>query len=364
MLRDYTPEVGIDLHEGDSEDLPILSSRHLNVFAGAVQRGEERPRRGLAVQRRRGVGLVARPVQQRRRQPRGHPPQHVSGSRASSACWPRTAPPAGPPGRRRGRSSRTATASRTGASGRSSSVLEYYWQRRATIHQAVEDSIAFNKANVGRVVLRGSYPWTDFPGLAGTEGLPDTDAPLASRIIDPPPCGYFITEAQYSGPIGGPTMAGPPRGARRRAGHAAGGSHHPARPEAARADPDDVRHGVGDAVADRAGPAADRVPAHHGGGAELLEDAARGQVRRATRSRSGTSRRRSTSRSTGRSPRPSPTAPLRATCRGSRPRPRPGRCPRPAGAERRGDASRPRDQRQHHRHRAPLPRVATTRVRR
>ena len=29
MIRDYTPDVLIDNHEGDSEDLPILAARHL-----------------------------------------------------------------------------------------------------------------------------------------------------------------------------------------------------------------------------------------------------------------------------------------------------------------------------------------------
>ena len=31
MIRDYTPDVMVDNHEGDSEDLPILGARHLNV---------------------------------------------------------------------------------------------------------------------------------------------------------------------------------------------------------------------------------------------------------------------------------------------------------------------------------------------
>jgi hypothetical protein len=30
MLRDYTPDVAVDGHNGDSEDLPLLGPRHLN----------------------------------------------------------------------------------------------------------------------------------------------------------------------------------------------------------------------------------------------------------------------------------------------------------------------------------------------
>src|SRR3954465_13099616 len=39
-LRDYTPDVSIDNHEGDSEDLPILSPRHLNTYEPLFQEGK------------------------------------------------------------------------------------------------------------------------------------------------------------------------------------------------------------------------------------------------------------------------------------------------------------------------------------
>jgi hypothetical protein len=226
MLRDYTPEVGVDLHEGDSEDLPILSSRHLNVFpalfseartlvegwmynnaalsgwwhgpystGGDSHEGILRNTLGL----KNTVGMLAE-------------------NRASGG---NTRPAEGTQLANRNRKS-------YGSLYEEFQVLEYYWQRRAQIHAAVEQSIAFNKANVGRVVLRGSYAWGLFPAFP-VHGLPDRDDDPAddpavepnqstnpnaatgdyvnpSRIIDPPPCGYFITEAQYSGPIGGPTM--------------------------------------------------------------------------------------------------------------------------------------------------------------
>ena len=40
-LRDYTPDMALDLHEGDSEDLPILTSRHLNVYEPLAREGKE-----------------------------------------------------------------------------------------------------------------------------------------------------------------------------------------------------------------------------------------------------------------------------------------------------------------------------------
>jgi hypothetical protein len=48
-------------------------------------------------------------------------------------------------------------------------------------------------------VLRGSYPWP----LVGSVGAnpndqPDVDTPLASAILTPSPCGYFIPEIDYT----------------------------------------------------------------------------------------------------------------------------------------------------------------------
>ena len=40
MLRDYTPDVMLDNHEGDSEDLPILGARHLNVYEPLFEEGK------------------------------------------------------------------------------------------------------------------------------------------------------------------------------------------------------------------------------------------------------------------------------------------------------------------------------------
>ena len=40
MIRDYTPDVTLDNHEGDSEDLPILGARHLNVEQSLFDEGK------------------------------------------------------------------------------------------------------------------------------------------------------------------------------------------------------------------------------------------------------------------------------------------------------------------------------------
>ena len=53
----------------------------------------------------------------------------------------------------------------------------------------------------GRTVLRGSYPWPLVPSVGeNPNDQPDVDTPLASRILDPAPCGYFIPQAEYTAP--------------------------------------------------------------------------------------------------------------------------------------------------------------------
>ena len=95
MLRDYTPEVGVDLHEGDSEDLPILTSRHLNVYEPLFREGKDGLVEGWMYDNAAQSRLVARPVQQRAATATRASSATRSGSRTSSACWPRTAPSGG-----------------------------------------------------------------------------------------------------------------------------------------------------------------------------------------------------------------------------------------------------------------------------
>ena len=53
----------------------------------------------------------------------------------------------------------------------------------------------------GRTVLRGSYPWPLVPSVGeNPNDQPDVDTPLASRILDPAPCGYFIPQSEYTAP--------------------------------------------------------------------------------------------------------------------------------------------------------------------
>jgi hypothetical protein len=75
-------------------------------------------------------------------------------------------------------------------------LLEYHDENHSTIRRLVSESRAFQRANVGPIVFRGSYPWPPFPPLPSA---PDVDAPQPGAILEDPPCGYFLTEEQYTG---------------------------------------------------------------------------------------------------------------------------------------------------------------------
>ena len=75
-------------------------------------------------------------------------------------------------------------------------VLDYHRDELPTIQRLIAESIAFQTANVGRVVFRGSYPRPPFPPLLSA---PDVDAPTPAMILEDPPCGYFLSKEQYSG---------------------------------------------------------------------------------------------------------------------------------------------------------------------
>src|SRR5262245_22350236 len=80
--------------------------------------------------------------------------------------------------------------------------MRYFYARMHSIVALNKASVAYQSGNtVSRTVLRGSYPWPLTPSVgANPNDQPDVDTPLASRILDPGPCGYFIPQAEYDMP--------------------------------------------------------------------------------------------------------------------------------------------------------------------
>ena len=198
MLRDYTPEVGIDLHEGDSEDLPILSARHLNVYEPMFQEGKTGLVEGWMYQHGAESGWWHGPYSTGGDSHEGilrntfslkNTVGMLAENRASGGA---TRPAEGKQLANRNRKS-------YGSLYEEFTTLEYYWTRRAQIHGLVEQSIAFNTSNTGPAVTRGSYPWPYNPLNGTNTGLPDTDALTPDHVLNPAPCGYFLSEEQYSG---------------------------------------------------------------------------------------------------------------------------------------------------------------------
>jgi hypothetical protein len=79
-------------------------------------------------------------------------------------------------------------------------VVRYYAARMNQIRAVTAASEAAQLVNVtGTTILRGAYPWPLVEHVADDPGdQPNVDAPLASRILTPAPCGYFIPMAEYT----------------------------------------------------------------------------------------------------------------------------------------------------------------------
>lgn len=194
MLRDYTPDVGVDGHNGDSEDLPILSSRHLNVFEGLFSEAKTGLVESWMYDHAAGAGWWAGPYSN------GGASQEtilrntfglknivglLSENRSSAGS---TRPGASFDENQRRRSYSQMWLVRR--------VLDYHRANLPAIQAQIAQSTAFQTSNTGRVVFRGSYPWPPFPPLPST---PDVDAPGPDDILEEAPCGYLLTEEQYSG---------------------------------------------------------------------------------------------------------------------------------------------------------------------
>jgi hypothetical protein len=228
-FRDYTPDMALDLHEGDSEDLPILTSRHLNVYEPLAREGKE--------------GLVESWMYDKAAETGWwHGPYHTGGDSnegilrntlglknilgmlgENRASGGNTRPAEGTQLANRNRKS-------YGSLWEEFNALEYFWANMAKVRGIVADAMAYQSSNLGRIVLRGSYPWglhprfpvhdlPDFdddpadnpdptlPNQSTSGNLRGTDYVNPARIIEQAPCGYFVTETQFSGPAPG---IGPP----------------------------------------------------------------------------------------------------------------------------------------------------------
>ncbi|MFN2468708.1 MAG: M14 family zinc carboxypeptidase [Gaiellaceae bacterium] len=195
FLRDYTPQVLIDSHHGDSEDLPILGPRHANVAFSIYDEGKNSMIEDWMYDHAAVDGWWMGPYNTGGL---GEETilRNTMGLKNGIAMLAEARPTGGIT--RPGEVNPAANLRRLVYSHRWEFFqgLEYHAARLPQIEAAIAQSIAFNRSNTGRVVFRGSWPWPPFPSVG--QEPPDEDAPAPNQILAEPPCGYFLTEAQYT----------------------------------------------------------------------------------------------------------------------------------------------------------------------
>ena len=204
MVEKYTPEVAYDGHEfGNSQagDLPTLWPRHLNVAESIMGESKSLIEDWLYVngsedgwwfcpygcQNGGEVGLSQETILRNTMGLKNTVSMLLEARSAGGTTRPNEAIAAN--NRRRKTYSAIYTMSQ---------MLDYYRESRSQIVRAIKDSVAFQRSNTGRIVFRGSYDVPAFPAPHPGEA-PPPDEP-AEGILETPPCGYLLTNEQYSGP--------------------------------------------------------------------------------------------------------------------------------------------------------------------
>jgi len=201
--RDYTPEVMVDNHEfGNNStcDLPSMSTPHRNNAPSTYSEAKIGLVEGWRYEEGAADGWWPCPY------PVAFSPggqsfgstsglKHIIGMlvEARSSGGP-TRPNEGNTqnNRRRKAYSHLWTVRRT---------LDYHRANRPRIQEAIADSIAFQRANTGPVVFDGTVDWPAFPPPHPGENPPPNNRPDAGDMLEDPPCGYFLSEEQYTTPL-------------------------------------------------------------------------------------------------------------------------------------------------------------------
>ena len=206
MMRDYDPEAAFDGHEfGNNQagDLPVLPPRHLNVARSIFDQSKSMIEDWLyargsddgwwycpyGCQSGGAVGLSQETILRNTMGLKSVVGSLLEARSAGGATRPNESN--APNNRRRKTYSAIYTYQQ---------FLDYQLANQAAIAQAIEESIAFQTSNTGRIVFRGSYPIPAFPAPHPGESPPPDEDPTPEQILDPPPCGYVLSEQQYSGP--------------------------------------------------------------------------------------------------------------------------------------------------------------------
>jgi hypothetical protein len=202
MVRDYTPEAAYDGHEfGNSQagDLPTLWPRHLNVAESIMGESKSLVENWLyrngsedgwwycpyGCQNGGAVGLSQETILRNTMGLKNTVSMLLEARSAGGQTRPDEAIPAN--NRRRKTYSAIYTMQQ---------LLDYYRANQPRVEDAIEAATEFQKSNTGRIVFRGSYDVAAFPAPHPGEAPPPDEPP--EGILDPPPCGYLLTDAQLA----------------------------------------------------------------------------------------------------------------------------------------------------------------------
>jgi hypothetical protein len=207
MMRDYQPQAGFDGHEfgnNSAGDLPVLPPRHLNVAQEIFDQSQDMIVNWMYEKGSddgwwycpygcAGGGSVGLSEETILRNTSGLKNSVASLLEARSAGGP-TRPNEGNTQNNRRRKTYSAIY-----------TYQQFFDYHAANREEIEDSIAASKAfqvsNTGRIVFRGTRPIPAFPAPHPGEAPPPQDTPTASEILEDPPCGYLMTDAQYNTPL-------------------------------------------------------------------------------------------------------------------------------------------------------------------
>lgn len=208
MLRDYHPAAAFDGHEfGNNQagDLPVLYPRHLNVARPIFDHAKDLIEGWLyeqgsvdgwwycpyGCQNGGAVGLSQETIL---RNTLGL--KNVVGALLEARSAGGDTRPAD------GGANAPSSRKRKGYSALFNyhEFLDYFRANQSTITQATEDAARLQTLNKGRIVFRGSYDVPALPPPHPGESPPPPEVPTPDQILEQPPCGYLLTEAQYNGP--------------------------------------------------------------------------------------------------------------------------------------------------------------------
>ncbi len=206
MLRDYTPQAAFDGHEfgnNNAGDLPVLPPRHLNVaqtifdesmslIEGWMYANGSADGWWYCPYGCQGGGAVGLSEETILRNAMGLKNTIGSLLEARSAGGA-TRPNEGAAANNRRRKTYSALYTYQ-------QFLDYHRANQPAIAAAIEDSIEFQESNTGRIVFRGSRPIPAHPAPHPGESPPPLQTPTAAQILEDPPCGSLLNDAQYNGP--------------------------------------------------------------------------------------------------------------------------------------------------------------------